>query len=648
MIPEFGQFALILAFCIALIQSTLPLIGSFNNNMRWMVLSRYTAYGQFLFLALSFICLITIFIQNDFSVIYVAENSNSQLPWYYRIPAAWGAHEGSLLLWVVILSFWTAAVAMWGKQLPQQLIARVLAILGLISVGFLWFTLATSSPFLRLLPDIPADGQDLNPILQDPGLAFHPPMLYMGYVGFAIGFAFAITALISGKVDAAWAKWTKPWVLIAWCFLTLGITLGSWWSYRELGWGGWWFWDPVENASLMPWLVGTALLHSLIVTAKRGLFKSWTILLAICAFSLSLLGTFLVRSGVLNSVHAFAADPTRGVFMLRFLGVVVGGSLLLFAIRAPKIKSSQFYAFFSRENFILLNNVLLIVAMATVLIGTIYPLMLDALTHQKISVGPPYFNTVFIPIAILLFIAMGIAPLCRWYYTSPHQIVKKLFIHLLISLIIAIFIGWLFIGYFSLQMMVALLLAIWITGALSAEIVLRLPTLNNTWEKFTHITRRQLAMFTAHLGVAVCVIGIAVSSNFSVEKELSMSPGDTAKVGPYIFQFTQLTNVEGPNYSGAAAFFKITRNGKIISTMIAQNRIYTVQKVAMSEAAIDAGIFRDLYIALGEPLQNNAWGIRLYYKPFVRWIWGGGILMLIGGLLAFFEKNRNNISRSNI
>lgn len=640
MIPEFGQFALILAFCIGIIQSTLPLIGSFNNNVRWMVLSRYTAFGQFFFLALSFICLITIFLQNDFSVIYVAENSNSQLPWYYRIPAAWGAHEGSLLLWVVILSFWTAAVAWWGKQLPQQLIARVLAILGLISVGFLWFTLATSSPFLRLLPDIPLDGQDLNPILQDPGLAFHPPMLYMGYVGFAIGFAFAITALISGKVDAAWAKWTKPWVLIAWCFLTLGITLGSWWSYRELGWGGWWFWDPVENASLMPWLVGTALLHSLIVTEKRGLFKSWTILLAICTFSLSLLGTFLVRSGVLNSVHAFAADPTRGVFMLRFLCIVVGGSLLLFAIRAPKIKSSQFYAFFSRENFILLNNVLLIVAMATVLIGTLYPLILDALTHQKISVGPPYFNTVFIPIAILLFIAMGIAPLCRWYYTSPQMILKTLLKHLLISTITAIFISWIFIRFFSWQMITALSLAIWIASALISEIYQRLPALNNIWEKFTQITRRQWAMFIAHLGVAVCVIGIAVSSNFSVEKDVAMSPGDKTKVGPYVFQFTQLTNVKGPNYSGAAAYFRILRNGKIISTLIAQNRIYTVQNVSISEAAIDPGIFRDLYIALGEPLQNNAWGIRLYYKPFVRWIWGGGILMLLGGLLAFFEKKR--------
>lgn len=640
MIPEFGQFALILAFCIAIIQSTLPLIGSFNNNVRWMVLSRYTAFGQFFFLALSFICLITIFLQNDFSVIYVAENSNSQLPWYYRIPAAWGAHEGSLLLWVVILSFWTAAVAWWGKQLPQQLIARVLAILGLISVGFLWFTLATSSPFLRFLPDIPTDGQDLNPILQDPGLAFHPPMLYMGYVGFAIGFAFAITALISGKVDAAWAKWTKPWVLIAWCFLTLGITLGSWWSYRELGWGGWWFWDPVENASLMPWLVGTALLHSLIVTEKRGLFKSWTILLAICTFSLSLLGTFLVRSGVLNSVHAFAADPTRGVFMLRFLCVVVGGSLLLFAIRAPKIKSTQYYAFFSRENFILLNNVLFIVAMATVLIGTLYPLILDALTHQKISVGPPYFNTVFIPIAILLFIAMGIAPLCRWYYTSPRSLLKKLLSHLLICTITTIFICWLFVGYFSWQMLAALFLAIWVTSALISEICQRLPVLNKRWGKLTHITRRQLAMFIAHLGVAVCIIGIAVSSNFSIEKEVSMSPGDTTKVGPYIFQFIQLTNVKGPNYSGAAANFKITCNGKMIATMIAQNRIYTVQNVAMSEAAIDAGIFRDLYIALGEPLQNNAWGVRLYYKPFVRWIWGGGILMLLGGLLAFFEKKR--------
>ena len=450
MIPEFGQFALILAFCLAIIQSSFPLVGSYNNNIRWMVLSRYAAFGQFFFISISFLCLITLFLQNDFSVIYVAENSNSHLPWYYRIPAAWGAHEGLLLLWVAILSFWTAAVAWWGKKLPQQIIARVLAILGLISVGFLWFTLATSSPFLRLLPNYPADGQDLNPILQDPGLAFHPPMLYMGYVGFAIGFAFAIAALLSGRVDAAWAKWTKPWVLIAWCFLTLGITLGSWWSYRELGWGGWWFWDPVENASLMPWLVGTALLHSLIVTEKRGLFKSWTILLAICAFSLSLLGTFLVRSGVLNSVHAFASDPTRGVFMLRFISVVVGGSLLLYALRAPKIKSSHFFTFLSRESFILLNNVLLIVAMATVLIGTLYPLILDALTSQKISVGPPYFNLVFVPIAVLLFMGMGVAPLCRWHYTEPLHIIRKLLLNIVICICFALIVSWLIIGSFFL------------------------------------------------------------------------------------------------------------------------------------------------------------------------------------------------------
>ncbi len=639
MIPEFGQFALILALCIAIIQSTLPLIGSFNGNVRWMVLSRYAAFGQFFFLAFSFICLITLFLQNDFSVIYVAENSNSQLSWYYRIPAAWGAHEGSLLLWVAILSFWTAAVAWWGKHLPPQLIARVIAILGLISIGFLWFMLATSSPFLRLLPDIPIDGQDLNPILQDPGLVFHPPMLYMGYVGFAIGFAFAISALISGKVDASWAKWTKPWVLIAWCFLTLGITLGSWWSYRELGWGGWWFWDPVENASLMPWLVGTALLHSLIVTEKRGIFKSWTILLAICAFSLSLLGTFLVRSGVLNSVHAFASDPTRGVFMLRFLCVVVGGSLLLFAVRAPKIKSTHNFAFFSRENFILLNNILLIVAMATVLIGTLYPLFVDALTNEKISVGPPYFNMVFIPTASLLFIAMGIAPICRWHQTTVQQVIKKLCIHLLICVISALMICWLFIGYFSWQISFALILSIWITIALISEIWHRMPALNNSWEKITHLTTRQYAMMIAHLGVAVCIIGIAISSNFSVEKDVSMSPGDNVIVGPYDFQFTKLTSVTGPNYSGAAAYFNISHDGKMISSMIAQNRIYTVQKVAMSEAAINAGLFRDLYIALGEPLPNNAWGMRIYYKPFVRWIWAGGILMLIGGLMTFIRRS---------
>lgn len=644
MIPEFGQFALILALCLAIVQSSFPLVGSYNNNIRWMGLSRYAAFGQFFFIAISFLCLITIFLQNDFSVIYVAENSNSHLPWYYRIPAAWSAHEGSLLLWVTILSFWTAAVAWWGKKLPQQIIARVLAILGLISVGFLWFTLATSSPFLRLLPNYPSDGQDLNPILQDPGLAFHPPMLYMGYVGFAVGFAFAIAALLSGKVDAAWAKWTKPWVLIAWCFLTLGITLGSWWSYRELGWGGWWFWDPVENASLMPWLVGTALLHSLIVTEKRGLFKSWTILLAICAFSLSLLGTFLVRSGVLNSVHAFASDPSRGVFMLRFIAIVVGGSLLLYAIRAPKIKSSHFFTLLSRESFILLNNILLIVAMATVLIGTLYPLILDALTSEKISVGPPYFNLVFVPIVALLFIGMGVAPLCRWYYTEPSQVIRKLLLNVFICISLALMSSWLITGSFSWQVMLALTLANGIVLAIISEITQRFPSLSTTWQKFTQMSMRQIAMTVAHFGVAVSIIGIAISSNYSVEKDVSMSPGDRAQVGPYIFQFDNISDIQGSNYSGAAANFEISHNGKVISHMVAQNRIYSVQNVAMSEAAIDAGIFRDLYIALGEPLANNAWGIRLYYKPFVRWIWCGGVLMLIGGLLSFYEKKNRKES----
>ncbi len=632
MIPEFGNFALVVALCFAVTQAIIPLLGTYRGNRTWIQMARPLALGQFFFLLFAYATLTYAFINNDFFVAYVAANSNTHLPLLYRITAVWGAHEGSMLLWTTILGVWTAAVAFFSRSLPEETTAQVLAILGLISFGFILFIITTSNPFATLLPNIPLQGRDLNPLLQDPGLAIHPPMLYMGYVGFSVAFAFAIAALLSGRLDAAWARWSRPWTIAAWCFLTLGITLGSWWSYRVLGWGGWWAWDPVENASFLPWLVGTALMHSLIVCEKRNAFKGWTVLLAIMAFSLSLFGTFLVRSGILTSVHAFALDPTRGVYMLLFLLIVVGCSLTLYAFRAHRIHSGGQFNALSRETFLLSNNVLLFIMMTTILLGTLYPLFIDAMHAGKISVGPPYFNAVFIPLSIPLFILLGIGPLMFWQKMPMKKIWQRIWLGLLITLVIGVVITVKILGHIHIMVIVGLTLAAWIIALTLIGLIQRIR--QQGWRQ----SRNYYGMILAHLGVGVCIIGITVTSVYSIEKDVSMRPGNTAQVGQYQFTFMRTQPLIGPNYTGVTAVFTVKENGHYLTTLNAEKRLFPVQHMATTEAAIDAGLFRDLYISLGDPLRHGGWSLRLYYKPFVRWVWLGGLLMLFGGILALSDR----------
>ncbi|WP_028239449.1 heme lyase CcmF/NrfE family subunit [Stutzerimonas azotifigens] len=636
MIPELGHLAMILALCLAVVQGTLPLIGAWRGDRQWMGLAQPAAWGQFAFLAFSFACLTQAFLVDDFTVAYVASNSNSALPWYYKFSAVWGAHEGSLLLWAFILAGWTFAVSIFSRQLPEEMLARVLGVMGLISIGFLLFLIITSNPFERLLPQAPADGRDLNPLLQDFGLIVHPPMLYMGYVGFSVAFAFAIAALLGGRLDAAWARWSRPWTLVAWTFLGIGIVLGSWWAYYELGWGGWWFWDPVENASFMPWLVGTALIHSLAVTEKRGVFKSWTVLLAIAAFSLSLLGTFLVRSGVLTSVHAFATDPERGVFILCFLLLVVGGSLTLFALRAPAVKSQIGFALWSRETLLLVNNILLVVATATILLGTLYPLLLDALSGAKLSVGPPYFNALFLPLMALLMLVLAVGVLVRWKDTPVKWLLGMLMPILLASVVLGGLASLLF-GDFHWAVLAACLLAAWVVAAGVRDL------LDKTRHKglvrgARGLSRSYWGMQLAHFGIAVCALGIVLSSQQSAERDLRLAPGESLELGGYRFVFEGAAHHEGPNYTSDRATVRVLDEGREVAVLHPEKRLYTVQQMPMTEAGIDAGFTRDLYVALGEPLENGAWAVRVHIKPFVRWIWLGGLLMGLGGLLAASDR----------
>jgi cytochrome c-type biogenesis protein CcmF len=568
------------------------------------------------------------FYSNDFSVLYVAEHSNSQMPVIYRLGAVWGGHEGSLLLWVFLLSTWTFLVALLSKALDEFMVARVIGVLGLVTTGLLLFVIATSNPFERLLPAA-QDGRSLNPLLQDPGLVFHPPMLYMGYVGFSVAFAFAIASLLSGRLDAAWARWSRPWTTAAWVFLTLGIALGSWWAYYELGWGGWWFWDPVENASFIPWLVGTALLHSLAVTEKRGGFKSWTVLLAITAFSLSLLGTFLVRSGVLTSVHAFATDPTRGVFILIFLVLVVGSSLTLYAWRAPKSTLGGKFSLTSRETFILLGNVFLVVSAASVLLGTLYPLLIDALHLGKISVGPPYFNSVFVPIMIPLLVLMGIGPWTSWKNSNLLDVIKRLWIAALVAVIAAALIPFA-MGEFTWLSSLGFLLAFWVITSGVLQIIRQ--------AKAGKPTRSFIGMQVAHLGIAVFTIGVTMVGAYQEEKDVRMLAGESVSVGGYDIQLQGVRPVPGPNYKAMQGTFLLTRNGKLEATMYPEKRNYFSSTMPMTEAAIDASLTRDIYVSLGEELDDKAWAVRVYYKPFVDWIWGGCVLMALGGLLAMSDK----------
>jgi cytochrome c-type biogenesis protein CcmF len=648
MIPELGQLALLLALAVALVQGSLPIIGAARGRHDWMALARPAAQTQFLLVGLAFICLAISFVQNDFSVLYVAENSNSALPLQFRIAAVWGGHEGSLLLWLLMLSTWTMAVALFSRHLPLPVIARILAVLGLVSVGFLLFTLITSNPFERLIPAA-ADGRDLNPLLQDPGMIFHPPMLYMGYVGFSVAFAFAIAALIGGNLDSTWARWTRPWTTAAWMFLTIGIALGSWWAYYELGWGGWWFWDPVENASFMPWLVGTALIHSLAVTEKRGAFKSWTVLLAIMAFSLSLLGTFLVRSGVLSSVHSFASDPSRGLFILAFLVIVIGGSLALYAWRAPQVGLGARFELVSRETMLLGNNVMLVVAMGTVLLGTLYPLALDALGMGKISVGPPYFDAVFVPIMTPLVFLMGIGPLARWKAAELPSLAKRLRWAAVLTVVAALLTGWV-AGRISVMATLGFLMAWWIVFAVATDLIERVRpasvAASNLWARLKLVPRTMWGMWLAHLGVAAFAFGVSMVNTYGVERDVKMELNDTVEVAGYVFTYRGVRDAQGPNYQAAQGLVEVTKNGKQVATMRPEKRIYRVQQNPMTEAAIDSGFTRDLYVSLGEPVGgNNAWVVRVYVKPFIDWIWGGCVLMALGGVLAASDRRYRVTSR---
>ena len=628
MIPEFAHYALILALCIALIQGVLPLIGAHQGRREWLIIARPAAQTVFLLLATAFVILAWSFYSNDFSVLYVAEHSNSQMPVMYRIGAVWGGHEGSLLLWVFLLSTWTILVAQLSKALDEFMVARVIGVLGLVMSGLLLFVITTSNPFERLLPAA-QDGRSLNPLLQDPGLVFHPPMLYMGYVGFSVAFAFAIASLLSGRLDAAWARWSRPWTTAAWVFLTLGIALGSWWAYYELGWGGWWFWDPVENASFIPWLVGTALLHSLAVTEKRGGFKSWTVLLAITAFSLSLLGTFLVRSGVLTSVHAFATDPKRGVFILIFLVLVVGSSLVLYAWRAPKSSLGGKFNLSSRETFILLGNVFLVVSAGSVLLGTLYPLLIDALHLGKISVGPPYFNSVFVPITAPLLVLMGIGPWTNWKNSDLLAVIKRLWLAGLVAVLAGIGIP-MMMGEFTWLAGLGFLLAFWVIASGCLQIIRQ--------AKAGKPTRSFIGMQLAHLGIAVFVIGVTMVGAYQEEKDVRMSAGDTVSVGGYQIQFQGVNVVPGPNYQAMRGTFLLNQNGNAQTIMYPEKRNYFSSTMPMTEAAIDVGLTRDIYVSLGEELPDKSWAVRVYYKPFIDWVWGGCLLMALGGILSISDK----------
>ena len=635
MIPELGHFALILATIVALIQGVLPLTGTYLPSRSLQItlqsLARPMAILQCVLVALSFAALATAFLTNDFSVTYVAQHSNSLLPKPYQFAAVWGGHEGSLLLWVLMLALWSMAVALFSKSLPLDMVARVLSVLGLISVGFLLFILATSSPFERLLPAA-LDGRDLNPLLQDPGLVIHPPMLYMGYVGMSVAFAFAVAALLSGRLDAAWARWSRPWTVIAWTFLTFGIGLGSWWAYYELGWGGWWFWDPVENASLMPWLVATALIHSLMVTEKRGSFKAWTVLLAIAAFSLSLLGTFLVRSGVLTSVHAFASDPKRGVFILVFLAVVVGTSLTLFAWRAPRVTLGGRMELVSRESFLLANSVLLVVATGAVLLGTIYPLIIDALNMGKLSVGPQYFNAVFVPLLVPTVFLMVPGTIARWREAKVSEIAHTLRFSGLAAVVLAVGLPFV-LGGWSFGAMLGIFLGAWVGLGTLQQVVTRL-------RKPGRIGLSFWGQNIAHFGMAVLVVGVTGVNSYEVERDVRMHVNDVVTIAPYSFQLKSLGEVTGPNYKAVRADVEVKRGNEVIEILQPEKRRYFSSAMPMTEAGIDSGFMRDLYVSLGEPLDDarTEWSMRVYYKPFVPWLWGGILLMVLGGLLAALDR----------
>ena len=638
MLPELGHFALILALLFAAMQAVVPLLGAASGRVQWMHMSRPLSWGQFTFLLISFVMLAISFVQDDFSVAYIAQNSNSLLPVQYKISAVWGAHEGSLLLWVLLLSVWTVAVTIFSRNIPIEVLARAIGVMGIISVGFTAFLLLTSNPFERLLPNFPSDGRDLNPLLQDFGLIVHPPMLYMGYVGFSVAFSFAIAALLSGRLDASWARWSRPWTTVAWAFLTVGIALGSWWAYYELGWGGWWFWDPVENASFMPWLVGTALIHSLAVTEKRGAFKSWTVLLAIFAFSLSLLGTFLVRSGVLNSVHSFASDPSRGLFILILLILCIGGSLLLYALKAPTVVTRVRFNWVSKESFLLLNNILLIVTASTVLLGTLYPMIADYFFSQKISVGAPFFNLFFIPLmsTLLLFIALG--SISRWKQTQPKWLAQQLWPAALFSAVLSFVFPLIYGVEFTWQIVVGVAISSWVISSTWLDVYRKARGKRGLLAGLRKLSLSYYGMVIAHTGIAVTAMGICIVSNYTQEHDVRLTKGDTVDASGYHFVFDGVKKVKGSNFLADEGQIRVFYNDEYYTTMRPQKRHYKVQRNMMTEADIDAGLFRDLYVALGESLDDDAWAVRIHYKPYVRWLWLGAIFMAFGAVLAVCDK----------
>jgi cytochrome c-type biogenesis protein CcmF len=641
MIPEIGLFSLILALLAAIVQGTLPLIGAATGWQPGLAVARPAAVAQFGLATVAIGCLAASFLQNDYSVLYVAANSHADLPAAYRLAAVWGGHEGSLLLWLYLLTVWSLAVALCSRRLPPAFAGRVLAVMGWISVGFLLFLLFLSNPFERLMPPAMA-GRDLNPLLQDPGMIVHPPMLYMGYVGFSVAFAFAIAALLSGELDALWARWVRPWTLAAWTFLTLGILLGSAWAYYVLGWGGWWFWDPVENASFMPWLAGTALIHSLIVTERRGAFRSWTVLLAICTFSLSILGTFLVRSGVLTSVHAFAVDPGRGLYILGFMTLIVGGSLALYAWRAPKVGLGGGFALLSRESLLLSNNVVLTVAAASVLLGTLYPVVLDVLDWGKISIGPPYFEAVFVPLMTPAIFLMGVGPVARWKQAQAPDLGRRLRIAFAVSVITAMLLPLAMPGPMRLGsplVMLGLWLAAWSVASAAAHAWQRLTDGDGDWlRRLGRQPRSWYGMLLAHAGIGIFIAGATLANGYEVKQELRLEPGAAQDAGGYRFVFAGLAPATGPNYSAQRAEFHVTRDGRPVTTLYPEKRLYTVQEMPLSQAAIDSGFTRDLFVALGEPAGGSAWTVRIQVKPFMAWIWAGCLLMALGGLLAAGDK----------
>ncbi|MDY3122974.1 MAG: heme lyase CcmF/NrfE family subunit [[Actinobacillus] rossii] len=638
MIAELGNFALALSLAVALLLAIFPLWGAEKGHTQLMSLARPMTYGLFFSLTIAFGILFYAFAINDFTVQYVVNNSNSNLPLQYRLSAVWGSHEGSLLLWIWLLTLWGAAVAMFSKQLPQEAVARVLGIMGLISIGFLVFVLFTSNPFTRTFPEFPVDGRELNPLLQDVGLIFHPPLLYMGYVGFSVAFAFSVASLMTGKLDTAWARWSRPWTMAAWVFLTLGIVLGSWWAYYELGWGGWWFWDPVENASLMPWLAGTALLHSLAVTEKRGSFKAWTVLLAILAFSLCLLGTFLVRSGILVSVHAFASDPTRGLYILAYLIVVIGGSLALYAVKGNQIRSRDNAERYSRETMLLLNNILLMTALTVVLIGTLLPLVHKQLGLGSISIGAPFFDQMFLIICTPFAFLLGIGPLVKWRRDQFSAIRTPVVISVVLMAILGFALPYFLQNKLTASAVLGVMMVVVIVLLALYELYQRATHRSGFWGGLTKLSRSYWGMVLAHLGVAMTIWGIAFSQNYSIERDVRMNVGDSVDISGYQFQFKGIEDANGQNYLGGKAQVEVTKNGQYETTLFAEKRFYKVSKMTMTEAAIDWGFTRDLYVALGESLGDGSWAFRLYYKPFIRWIWLGGVFMALGGLLCMFDR----------